>query len=75
MWMACRLLFAIAILPAVMAPVGPAAVQTLPSPSDAPPGGAPTPGMFPMTGVPRPAGGEASPCMADFARLREDVEK
>jgi hypothetical protein len=47
----------------------------LPSPSDAPQGGAPTPGMSPMTRVPRPTGGEASPCMADFARLREDVDR
>jgi hypothetical protein len=112
MGMARRLLLPIAVLmlPAVMAPVAPAAAQTLPWPSDPKPQGAApwpgersppqpgmaspgmaspamaSPGMSPMMASPRPmgpgmggggmgGGGGMPPCMAEFTKLREDVEK
>jgi hypothetical protein len=86
------LTIAVVMLAAVMAPVDPAAAQTLPWPGDpqpqrgaAPwPGGAPqpgmaSPGMSPMMASPGMGGGGMGggvpPCMADFTKLREEVEK
>jgi hypothetical protein len=54
-----------------------------PSPGMSPAMGAPSPGMSPMMGAPRPMGGVGGggggggmpPCMAEFAKLREDVQK
>jgi hypothetical protein len=82
-----RLLLIAAV--AMMLPVGHAAAQTMPWPGDPqPPGGGPAwpgeragpPGMSPMMGAPpsRPMGGGAGgmpPCMAEFTKLRDDVEK
>jgi hypothetical protein len=48
-----------------------------PSPGMSPMMGAPPPGASPMMGAPRPMGGGGGmpPCMAEFAKLREEAEK
>jgi hypothetical protein len=51
--------------------------RSAPSPGMPPMMSAPSPGMSPAMGAPRPMGGGGGmpPCMAEFAKLREDVEK
>jgi hypothetical protein len=75
------------IVAVMMLAAGPAAAQTLPWPTDAPRAGTPAPwpgeratatAPSPMGAPPpmaSPFGGGAPPCMAEFARLREDVQK
>ncbi len=57
----------------------PAAPAPWPGDRPAAPSGMAAPGMSPMMGAPRPAGpgmggGGMPPCMAEFTKLREDVE-
>ncbi len=51
--------------------------RSAPSPGMSPMMSAPSPGMSPTMGAPRPMGGGAGmpPCMAEFAKMREEVEK
>jgi hypothetical protein len=81
------LLVAIMMLAAQHATAQQAAVQTLPWPTDPPRAGAPppwpgTPSASPMPAAPMAAvpaspfgGGGAPPCVAEFAKLRDDVQK
>jgi hypothetical protein len=82
----CVVLAAILILPVLMLPAGHAGAQTLPWPGETVPDGTPPPpgqGVAPWPakppGQPAPTGGgagsEATSCMAEFSRLRADVEK
>ena len=69
-------------LATLILPAGPAIAQTLPWPGDAPGAGAPAPwpgqGGAPPTGMSSTIGGGGAPpprCMAEFTRLRGEVEK